>query len=71
MPEDSLDERLRRLEEKASFLDREIEHLRDQVQGLWKELNGLEHKVVRIAVRLEGAQESNPALRRDDITGSP
>ena len=71
MPEESLEEKLRRLEEKASFLDREIEHLRDQVQGLWKELRGLEHKVLRIAVRLEGGQETDPALRRGDVTGSP
>jgi len=41
-------DRTREIEERVAFLDRDLEHLREQVQALWRALGLLEKRLDRL-----------------------
>ena len=47
-----------RMEEKVTFLERELEHLRDQVSDVWTRLTALERRLDKVLSRLESAGEA-------------
>ena len=51
-------ETTRTLQEQMAFLERELEHHRDQLKNLWDELTEAKRQITRLRKRLERADES-------------
>lgn len=51
------EEKLRQLEEQIAFLERELEHQKEQIGDLWAELDVTRKTIARLASTLEAQSE--------------
>ncbi len=52
-------EKLRWFEEQIAFLERELEHQKDQISDLWSELSKAKRQITRLTQRLDEGPEDD------------
>ncbi len=52
-------EKLRWFEEQIAFLERELEHQKDQISDLWSELRKAKRQITRLTQRLDEGPEDD------------
>ncbi len=58
-PPPTSQEKLRWFEEQIAFLERELEHQKDQISDLWSELSKAKRQITRLTQRLDEGPEDD------------